>query len=46
MQIMLFGTPPEFQDILNELRKLEAEIKRPLNKMSWEAHDSAKRQRC
>ena len=26
MQVMLFGAPPEFQDILNELKKLEAEI--------------------
>jgi len=26
MQVMLFGAPPEFQDILDELRSLEAEI--------------------
>ena len=26
MQVMLYGTPPEFRDILEELRKLEAEI--------------------
>ena len=26
MQVMLFGAPPEFQEILDELRNLEAEI--------------------
>ncbi len=26
MQVMLFGTPPEFRDILTELKNLEAEI--------------------
>ena len=26
MQVMLFGAPPEFRDILDELRDLEAEI--------------------
>ena len=26
MQVMLFGTPPEFRDILDELKNLEAEI--------------------
>ena len=26
MQVMLFGTPPEFSEILGELRKLEADI--------------------
>ena len=26
MQVMLFGTPPEFQDILDELKNLEVEI--------------------
>jgi hypothetical protein len=26
MQVMLFGAPPQFQDILDELRNLEAEI--------------------
>jgi hypothetical protein len=26
MQVMLFGAPPEFQDILDELKNLEAEI--------------------
>jgi hypothetical protein len=26
MQVMLFGTPPKFQDIFDELKKLEAEI--------------------
>ena len=26
MQVMLFGAPPEFQDILDELRNLEVEI--------------------
>jgi len=26
MQVMLFGTPPEFRDILDELKSLEAEI--------------------
>jgi hypothetical protein len=26
MQVMLFGAPPEFRDILDELKELEAEI--------------------
>ena len=26
MQVMLFGAPPEFRDILDELKHLEAEI--------------------
>jgi hypothetical protein len=26
MQVMLFGTPPEFRDILDQLKHLEAEI--------------------
>jgi hypothetical protein len=32
MQIMLFGTPPEFGEILEELRKLEADI----NESAWQ----------
>ena len=32
MQAMLFGTPPEFGEVLDELKALEAEINAPAQK--------------
>ena len=40
MQVMLFGAPPEFEDILKELKTLEVEINATAQKDEWEAHDS------
>ncbi|MES1262063.1 MAG: nucleotidyl transferase AbiEii/AbiGii toxin family protein, partial [Acidobacteriota bacterium] len=35
MQVMLFGAPPEFRDILDELRNLEAQIQATAPSDEW-----------